>query len=231
MSSNVNQILVIEEASLELVPKELRTKKEVIDVQRRFGVKPEAQILDRNFHANAMLSLKGNLEKRGRPDVVHFALLDATSTPLFLEDKIRIIIHTIHNETIELKSGTRPPRTLQRFCGVFSKLLSGQLGSQESNLFDYRSSQTFGELLDSVGAESIFCLTRKGEISDLGNIVSKAVSSSKTTTWIVGGFAHGSFGPDVTARCTRSFSISPMPLPAHVVTARLCYELEKNLLR
>jgi rRNA small subunit pseudouridine methyltransferase Nep1 len=175
-----------------------------------------------------MKSLKNPSEKRGRPDVVHFALLDATSTPLFKENKIQIFIHTLQNHTIELKSGTRPPRTLQRFCGVVSKILSGSFGREESTLFGFNPDQEFADLVRSLGVKSAICFTRQGKRLDLDKIAE--LSNPGRIAWIVGGFAHGTFSPTVREVCARSISISDISLPAHVVTARICYELEKRLL-
>jgi rRNA small subunit pseudouridine methyltransferase Nep1 len=226
-STDSGQVLVIEDASLEIVPKELRSEKQVIEVARRFGVKPSSQILDRNFHSQAMKSLRRPSEKTGRPDVVHFALLDVTSTPLFRQNKIRIFIHTLRDDTIEVKSGTRPPRTLQRFCGVMSKLLSGYSGSEESKLFGSKPNQSFRDLIESLRVDTAVALTRQGRLMDLQQTVTRELSLSKKIAWIVGGFAHGSFDSEVQRTCDEMVAISDMSLPAHVVTARLCYELEK----
>ncbi len=228
-SKAANQVLVIEEASLEIVPPELRHSREVAGVRSKFGVRPELQILDRNFHSRAMTSLKGDSQKRGRPDVVHFALLDATSTPLFRKDKVLIMIHTIHNDTIELESGTRPPRTLQRFCGVMAKILSGSSGQEESKLFSFKRNQTFDELLQTLEIESCIGLTKKSMLATLSDEAALAISENKRTAWIVGGFPRGNFLPKVEMHCNKLISISELSLPAHVVTARLCYEIEKNL--
>lgn len=221
--------ILIEDASLELVPKELLHHPEVLDVTKKFGVKPESQILDRNFHAKAISSLKGNSEKRGRPDVVHFALLDVTSTPLFIENRIRVLIHTHQDATIELKTGTRPPRTLQRFCGVMAKILSGALGPEESRLFDFKKNQSFNQLTEDVGADRIICLTRKGKISRLDEVTRNEELLGKNTLWVIGGFPKGSFDPEVLRLCDETIAISELPLAAHVVTARLAYEIERNL--
>src|SRR5579864_5248010 len=106
--------IILEEASLEVVPKRFWNDEACREVQERFGVPPEAQILDRNYHSRIVRRL-GNPEKRGRPDIVHFALLDITSTPAYQEGCVQPIIHTINDQTIFVKPGVRLPRTEQRF--------------------------------------------------------------------------------------------------------------------
>ncbi len=219
-------MLVLEEASLELLPMKLQTHASARRVEEHFGVRPERQILDSNFHRTAMSALKDS-GKRGRPDVVHFALLDATSTPLFMRGRIKVVMHTIGGETISLKSGTRPPRNLQRFCGVVSKLLSSEQGEAEERLFKTSRKQTFSELLSSLGVERVVTLTKLGIRRQLDQVVQISMDSEKTA-WVVGGFAHGHFESDVTAKSTEVISISQDSLAAHVVTSRLCYELEQS---
>ncbi|MGI0078405.1 MAG: hypothetical protein ACRECH_02165 [Nitrososphaerales archaeon] len=219
--------MVLEEASLEILPGRLRAHVSAKRVQQIFGVNPEMQILDSNFHRSAMSSLK-DLEKRGRPDVVHLALLDATSTPLFSQGKVKITIHTRTGSLITLKTGTRPPRTLQRFCGVAAKILSSEIEEKELNLFDVTHKVSFEELLSSFRVQKTVALTKLGAYRMLDEVI-QGLHQSKRTAWIVGGFAHGHFRPEVTESSDEIISISNESLAAHVVTARLCYELERSL--
>ena len=94
-------------------------------MEARFGVPPQSQILDDNFHHKIIATIPEN-EKRGRPDIVHFALLDIVSTPAYKMDLIRPIIRTINGEVIVVKKGVRLPRTELRFYGVMSKILRNE---------------------------------------------------------------------------------------------------------
>ena len=102
--------IILEEASLELVPKRFWGHESCKIVEARFGVPPQSQILDDNFHHKIIATIP-NSEKRGRPDIVHFALLDIVSTPAYWLDLIRPIIRTINGEIIIVKKGVRLPRT------------------------------------------------------------------------------------------------------------------------
>ncbi len=229
MLSEPKHILIFEQASLEIVPKRLRLHEDCTRVEKRFGVKPEMQILDANFHSHAMVNLTDR-EKRGRPDVVHFALLDATSTPLFMQGKLEIVIHTIDGTVIVLKEGTRPPRTLQRFCGVMAKLISSRLTAEERRLFDVLGTKRFEELVSFLGAQRVISFSRQGRLETLSETIANVVGFPKRTALVVGGFAHGQFAPDVVENSDDLVAISDHSLPAHVATARICYELERNLL-
>ncbi len=224
-------ILIIEEASLELVPRRLWSQKDVLDVSHSFGLDPRRQILDRNLHSRSMGFMKGrpDYEKRGRPDVVHFALLDATSTPLFETGKIDVYIHTLEDITIGIRKGTRPPRTLQRFCGVMSKLLGGEHGTPERDLFSVKCTQTFGELVKELGADRVICFSRQGKQRELDSIV-RSQNNSAVVVWVVGGFPHGHLKQRTLEKADEIVAISERSLPAHVVTSRFCYEIEKQIL-
>jgi rRNA small subunit pseudouridine methyltransferase Nep1 len=221
--------IVIEEASLELVPKKLRSHRSCKLVYERFGIAPAMQVLDRNYHGEAMRDIS-DLEKRGRPDVVHLAVLDVTSTPLFFQNKIGLVVHTRGGLVVSFREGTRPPRTLERFCGVMAKILSSSYGKDEESLFEIRESMTFKELISFLGAENIISFSRLGKKEKLRSILSpQRLESNKNTTLVVGGFPHGSLKEEVIGISDNVVSISKYSLPAHTVTARICYELEVGL--
>lgn len=222
-----NNFVIIEQAALELLPKSLHNHKSARAVELRSEILPKEQILDDNFHHEALAHLDDK-EKRGRPDVVHFALLDITSTPLYIENKVSVAIHTLTGDTIRLKEGVRVPRTLPRFNGLISKILSDEMGDDEEKLFSFKRSQSFTKLLEEIGPTEVVCLTKMGRQVDLRDFV--ALDSghvSERNVWVVGGFAFGHFTDEVIESSEQVVSISSHSLPAHVVTARLCYELER----
>ena len=220
-------VIVLEQASIELLPTLLQGHRNAKEVELRTGVVSKRQILDDNFHHEAMSRLEDR-EKRGRPDVAHFALLEVTSAPLYLENQVDVAIHTLNDCTIWLKEGVRLPRTLQRFNGVVSKILLEEIGKEEEKLFRLERNQSIEQLLKEIGPSSVISLTRLGKPTDLREFLSANSSDNQTRVWIVGGFAFGHFVEEVIEFSDDLFSISSYPLPAHVVTARLVYELERS---
>jgi len=219
--------IILEEASLELVPEKFRKHDSCKLVENRFGIPPELQILDDNYHQQIIAKLS-NREKRGRPDIVHFALLDITSTPAYMEGLVEVYVHTINNTTIKILSGVRLPRTFQRFCGVMAKVLSGKMEEKEKKLFEIRNEQAIDQLVSTIDSDRVICLTSEGVPSDLPSFVQDVHSKQEKATWIVGGFPRGHFGDDVKFLATDIISISKYSLTAHVVTARLSYEFERS---
>ncbi len=93
--------LIIAESALELVPKELQRHNSVIASARRFNKKPSEILLDISWHFAAMKGIKNEI-KRGRPDLIHFSLLEACSIPLYFENKLDIFVHTNDDKVISI---------------------------------------------------------------------------------------------------------------------------------
>ena len=193
---------------------------------------PSKQILDDNFHHEIVKKIPGG-EKRGRPDIVHFALLDLISTPAYEEKLVRPVIHTINKDVILIADRVRLPRTELRFEGVMSKILRRDLGLDEKKFFGLHSAQSTGELIKFLKPRRIICLSTQGVPKDLSRMVAESNSNVENSTclWIVGGFARGHFSEETKSLADEIVSISRYHLAAHVITARLCYEIEQSLLR
>ncbi|EJW03650.1 hypothetical protein EDEG_02021 [Edhazardia aedis USNM 41457] len=62
--------------------------------------------------------------KSERTDITHQCLLTLLDSPLNKAGKLKVFIHTTQNALIEVNPATRIPRTLSRFNGLMSQLLS-----------------------------------------------------------------------------------------------------------
>jgi rRNA small subunit pseudouridine methyltransferase Nep1 len=80
---NINIILL--EAGIELVPKEIVNHPSVVKNAKRRKKKPEDTLLDISLHYHAMKKLE-NVHKRGRPDIIHQALLIMLTDPMIKGD-------------------------------------------------------------------------------------------------------------------------------------------------
>jgi rRNA small subunit pseudouridine methyltransferase Nep1 len=228
--------LVIAEASLETVPKQLVRHMSVIRHAKRLGKKPTEILLDRSYHHSAMVA--GKLEsmwKRGRPDIVHFALQEALSTPLYLESKLAVYVYTINNKVILIGSNLRMPKSYFRFEGLMMKLFTEKIiKSQQDN-------RTLLELLDDVKFDHLIkniarCtksigLSSGGLASTAEEVVSKYIDGTDQSqcTIVIGGFPKGHFSEYISNYLVNSYSIGKTKLEAHVVIARVLYECEKKM--
>ena len=115
--------LVIAESALEMVPPELYGHPAVRSHARRTrGGKRQHMLLDNSWHYAAMKGMP-DAARRGRPDLVHLALVTATSAPLYrLRRALEVYVHTADGCMIRLGPGVRVPKSYHRFAGLVETL-------------------------------------------------------------------------------------------------------------
>ncbi|CAI9831807.1 MAG: ribosome biogenesis protein [Nitrosopumilus sp.] len=214
--------LLIAEAALETVPRELGRHPSVASHARRLGRDPQDLLLDNSWHYAAMKGLPG-AAKRGRPDLVHHALLEATSTPMYAAGRLDVLVHTVHDRLIRLGAGVRLPRSYHRFAGLASKLFREGRVSSGSVLLEISESDVRGAL-DGVGPSSVAALSPGGTRSTYREVASGLDDDSCI---IVGGFQRGEFSAATLAAAGPLVSVEDEPVEAHVVISRILYECEQ----
>ena len=219
--------LIIAEAALETVPKQIAKQSSVVKHAARKGKPAEEILLDRSYHHNAMLKLE-NGERRGRPDLVHFALLEATSTPLYQKNLLKVYIHTIANKVIFLGENVRLPKSYFRFEGLIEDLFENGKVSSGSNMLMDLKDMKFQDLVDKLRPSKVIGLSRMGARSSAEEV---ATMIDNDAAIVVGGFPRGHFPNTVSSKINYTYSISELALEAHLVIARILYECEKILFK
>jgi rRNA small subunit pseudouridine methyltransferase Nep1 len=217
--------LILAESALELVPKELRNDQSVVSDARRRGAEASRILLDRSFHHRAMLKLKDGA-KRGRPDLVHVTLLSVTSTPLYMDGEVKVYIHTCADEVLELQERTRVPKSYFRFRGLVEQAL---VETPKTGLLKVRDS-SFERLLKDIGSDSAIGLSTQGRRTPMDEL-SAMIEAAKNPCVVIGGFAQGHFTPKALEAMDELVRIHEKPLEAHVVAARVLYEVERHSAR
>ena len=139
-------VLVLAEAALETVPEKLWNHPAVRRHAKRQHKQPEQLLLDRSLHHQAMKSLDDNL-KRGRPDITHFALLEALGSPLNKQGLLQVYVHTRNNQVITVNPATRLPRNYSRFTGLIEQLFQQHKVPQEGETLLTLENKTLQQLL------------------------------------------------------------------------------------
>ena len=218
--------LILVESALEIVPKELQNHNSVLAYGKRVNKKPSEVILDVSWHFAAMKGIKNEI-KRGRPDLVHFCLLEACSIPLYFENKLRIYVHTIDDKVIFLGENVRLPKSYHRFIGLIEKLYStGIIEEGGKKLLEIKK-MNFCKLIDKIAPKEVIGLSVKGAASSYEKIAKKL---TKDSCIIVGGFSKGHFSDQIAKKINNLVSVDKNPLEAHVIISRVLYEYEKELL-
>lgn len=218
--------LVIAESALELVPSELQNHNSVLASARRFNKKPSEILLDVSWHFAAMKGIKDEV-KRGRPDLIHFCLLEVCSIPLYFENKIRVFVHTIDNKVIFIGKGVRLPKSYHRFMGLMEKLHStGKIEENNKKLLEIKKID-FASLIGEIKPKKTLGLSRKGASSSYQEV---AQEIDDGTCIVVGGFSKGQFSDKIKKHLDKILSVDRNPLEAHIIISRLLYEYEKRII-
>lgn len=219
--------VVIAEASLELVPREICMHPAVLKNARLRGKKPTEVLLDKSVHYHAMKGLP-NVVKRGRPDIVHVTLLELLSSPLNIEGRLQIFIHTYGDYVIEVSPETHVPRNYNRFVGLMEQLfIEGAVPPESGKRLLTLYPSTVTNLLKKLGAPGAILLNEKGVLNSPRNICREALD--KGLPVIIGGFPHGEFSNEVVANAVATYSIYHKPLDAWVVASILVHSCEEIL--
>ncbi len=222
--------LVLAESAAEIVPEGMRGHPEVRASARKRGRRPGGMLLDNSLHYAAMRGLADG-HKRGRPDLVHFALLAATCTPLYMGGggALRVYVHTAGGDVVELGERVRLPRSFDRFSGLLAGLLAGG-GDGGGGLLRLRRGLGFGPLLEEIGPEIAVGLSSGGAPGTCAGAAARLASAgARGACLVVGGFQKGELSGEVRGRLDELLRVDGRPLESHVVLSRVLYEYEKTV--
>jgi rRNA small subunit pseudouridine methyltransferase Nep1 len=167
--------------------------------------------------------------KRGRPDIVHFALMEALSTPLFLKGALEVYVHTANDKVISIADNLRVPKSYFRFERLMANLLNNKVvKSGEGAVLMELTDSAFADLIRHIRADKVIGLSTIGVKSNAQKVVEVAKGVDHCI-FVIGGFPKGRFSKNVINHLGPTYSINDFGLEAHVVIARILYECEKLL--
>ena len=190
------------------------------------GKKPSKVILDVSWHFAAMKGIKNEI-KRGRPDLIHFCLLECCTIPLYFERCLHVYVHTIDDKVIFVGDNVRLPKSYHRFVGLIEKLYSEKKIEQDGKKLLEIKDMTFDNLVDKIGAKKVIGFSTKGQTNSYEKI---AEDVGKDSCIVIGGFSKGHFSDKILKKIDNLVSVDKNPLEAHVVISRLLYECEKRII-
>ena len=217
--------LIISESALELIPFELQDHPSVISHAQKLGKHSSEILLDNSWHFAAMKGIKNEI-KRGRPDLVHFSILEATTIPLYLQNKLNLFVHTIDDKVIHFGKNVHLPKSYHRFEGVIEKLYQEKKITVKNELLLEIKDQTFLELIDEINPLKIIGFSTEGQLSSYEKIAAQIPDNSCI---VIGGFQKGHFSDSVQNKITDLFSIGNESFEGHVIVSRILYEYEKTI--
>ncbi|MCE4615226.1 MAG: 16S rRNA methyltransferase [Desulfurococcales archaeon] len=196
---------IVLEGSLELIPEVLYDHPSVISTSNRRRKDPSSIILDKSLHYKAMK--KANLpqiEKRGRPDIVHYLLLSILESPLNKLGYISsLYLHTINGEILRIEPTTRLPKNYNRFIGLMEQVLEN--GKVPPNSSQPLIMKIGGSLEDIVGKYHRFLVFEYG-CNRIDEKCGRELSKNGILLGI-GGFPHGRISNDILKLANNCYSL------------------------
>ena len=217
--------LIISESALELIPFELQDHPSVILHAQKLGKYSSEILLDNSWHFAAMKGIKNEI-KRGRPDLVHFSILEATTIPLYLQNKLNLFVHTIDDKVIHFGKNVHLPKSYHRFEGVIEKLYQEKKIISNNELLLELKDQTFLELISEINPSKIIGFSTEGQLSSYEKIAAQILDNSCI---VLGGFQKGHFSDSIQNKITDLYSVGDESFEGHVVASRILYEYEKTI--
>jgi len=219
--------IVLAESELELVPDEIQSHAQVRSCAKARDKPASRMLLDSSSHHSAMRRLEDS-DRRGRPDLVHMALIMAQDSPLNKLGRLHTYVHTRDDRVIWVSPVERLPRNYDRFVELVEHLYEvGRIDSGGEALLRVER-MTLRALVGGLGCRTVL-MWERGERADLPEALRELAGVGGVAV-LVGGFPHGDFREaaglaDVTVR------MGDEQLTAPTVVARviLLYEQASGL--
>ncbi len=193
---------------------------------RKRGKSPARTLLDSSYHHAAMRGLPGR-ERRGRPDILHFTILEVLGSPLNKAEKLGVYIHTQSGHLIWVNPKVRLPRNYDRFKSLFEKLMAEKvIKSDAGEILLSVMSSDLTSWVEAVGAGGVILLSENGVQVEM-KLLEEVSKSPKPTVFVVGCFPHGDFSPEIRSIADREVRLSEHTLDAWVAASRILCLLEQ----
>ena len=159
------------EAALEVVPRKISRHPSVTRNAKRDGKNPERVLLDRSLHHRAMLDLPEG-EKRGRPDILHFCLLEALGSPLNKAGKLKSMAQNLNGDFIDFAPELGYPGTATGLTASWSSYFAEKRvppGGEEKPLMTLVR-RSLKDIKENIKPSRTFALTSHGKAEKLAEL-------------------------------------------------------------
>ena len=156
--------LILAESELELIPEELRRHPQVRGYARYTHKNPSRTLLDSAEFFKAQNGVRDG-DRRGRPDLIHTALILALDSPACKRRELKVIIHTRDNLVIVVNPETRIPKNYKRFVGLMEQLFeNGRVPPTGEALLSMEREMTLKELVESLSPKKTIVFDAGGTL-------------------------------------------------------------------
>lgn len=226
MMPSHNVALVLVDASLELVPKEIAKHPSIEKTAKRRGKRPLTILLDKSLHYHAMKKLP-NQEKRGRPDIVHLCMLEILESPLCIKGYVQPYVHTIEGQVIKVRPDVRLPKNYNRFVGLMEQLLVfGKVPPKGEPLLEVIG-KGIDKVIEDFEPSMKILLSEKGVHKPPLKLADEVLKEWGSRVMImIGAFPHGEFSHEVQSIADEVISLYDNVLEGFIVVSAIMRALE-----
>ena len=222
--------IIIAESALQLVPKEIQSHVQIKQYAKRRQKGTEEVLLDRAFHHAAMqkLARRGHalqVERMGRPDIVHNTLLQILETPLNWERQLRVLVHTQDDQVITINPRIRLPKNYVRFVGLMEQLLAEKRVPERGETLMRVEKGDLRQIVRSTAAEKVLGFSTLGKPMLMRDVAHQA-SESENPLVFIGAFPRGHFTEETCRLMDAIYRVDRESLDAWVVAGRFVYDFE-----
>ncbi len=181
--------IVLAEAELETIPKELWSHRTIVKHAKKVKKRPKYILLDSSLHYSALREISdGN--RRGRPDIVHASLLNILESPLNKSGKVRCYVHTRNDYVIYINPETRLPKNYNRFKGLMEKLFKEKVIEADGKVLLEIKEMSIDNLIKQINPNKIIIMDDKAEVNYRKFL---EMMKEDNICVIVGAFPHGDY--------------------------------------
>ena len=213
--------IVLAESELELVPDEIQSHAQVRSRAKARDKPASRMLLDSSSHHSAMRKLADS-DRRGRPDLVHMALIMAQDSPLNKMGRLHTYVHTRDDRVIWVSPRERLPRNYDRFVELVEHLYGVGMIEADGEILLRIERMTLRALVGGLGCKTVL-MWEKGEKADLKEVFLGFPDEGVAV--MVGGFPHGDFR-EAAGLAEVSVRMGDEQLTAPTIVARVVHTFE-----
>lgn len=220
--------VILVEAALELLEK-IRKGRKRKEIKAKYRSEPLGKgILDRSIHSHLIRNIP-DVNKRGRPDIIHNTLLQALDSRLNKGGYLRVYIHTRNDEIIMLEPEVRIPRNYNRFLGIMEQLFeTRKIPPHADHPLITISNENLEAFIAKLKATSIVLLSEKGSAMD-DLALEELITENEQIVFLIGGFPHEDFSQELLKLTNLIISVYEKPLSTPAVVSIVIHTAERAL--
>lgn len=219
--------LLFAETALELVPEDLWAHPSVSKPAKTRNKRPGETLLDDTFHHSAMKQAAdrgrfADLDRRGRPDILHTSLLVAMESRLNKEGRLQVWVHTRDDRLIWIRPDVRLQRAQHRFYGLMERLLVDSVVPQgakgEHVLMTCESGVPLADAIRRLEADRVVVFDEGGDDGVSAAFAQQAKADAAVVA-VIGAYPTGRYQSDLSGLEVQKVALGSDPLSAWTVTA------------